>query len=213
MLVRYLKVDIPSRLERTRAELEAGIQREQLGIFGALLQSELEADEKRSQRLEEEAAALVSAGTETTAWALAVSTFHLLANPDVLSRVTKELEAVVEDPLRIPAWNILEKLPYFSAVIQEGLRLAYGGSARNARVPTQEDLVYRGEWEGNLVELAIPRGYAIGMSAVLAHHDEKVYPDSHSFAPERWLDEGTRKQLDRGLFVFSKGSRACPGMK
>ncbi|KAF0327386.1 major facilitator superfamily transporter [Colletotrichum asianum] len=60
----------------------------------------------------------------------------------------------------------------------------------------------------------IPRGYAIGMSAVIAHHDESVYPESHAFVPERWLDENGRhrKELDRALLAFSKGSRGCLGI-
>jgi len=47
------------------------------------------------------------------------------------------------------------------------------------------------------------------------HHNEDVYPDSHAFLPERWLDaQGQRRtNLDRGLLSFSKGSRQCLGMK
>lgn len=106
-------------------------------------------------------------------------------------------------------------MPYLGAVVSEGLRLSYGVAARTARTATEEDLVYRGEWDKRPVEYVIPRGYAVGMSAVMTHHDETVFPDSHAFAPERWIDEDNqrRKEVERGMMAFSKGSRACLAMK
>jgi len=47
------------------------------------------------------------------------------------------------------------------------------------------------------------------MTSVLLHHDEKIFPDSHTFDPERWVDN---PRLDRYLVSFSKGSRSCIGM-
>lgn len=106
-----------------------------------------------------------------------------------------------------------EKLPYLGAVVKEGLRLSYGVSARTARIATEEDLVYRGEWNKKDVEYIIPRGYAVGMSTVITHHDENIFPDSYRFLPERWLDEQSKKEAERGLMSFSKGSRRCLASK
>ena len=199
LLVRTLKIDIPKRV---RADMDAGIQRERPTVFGSLLSSNLEAHEKQPH----EAVAVVGAGTETTSWALAVITYHLLTKPELLVKLRAELSTVIDDPLQLPAWTTLEKLPYLGAVLQEGLRLSYGVSARTARVPTQENLVYRGEFDKKPVEYVIPQGFAVGMSAALTHHDE---------SPERWLDENNerRKDVERGMMAFSKGSRACIGMK
>lgn len=212
LLVRTLKIDIPKRV---RADMDAGIQRERQTVFGSLLASNLDAHEKQPQRLADEAVAVVGAGTETTSWALAVITYHLLTKPELLVKLRTELSTVIDDPLHLPAWTVLEKLPYLGAVLQEGLRLSYGVSARTARVPTQENLVYRGQFDKKPVEYVIPQGYAIGMSAALTHHDESVFPDSYAFIPERWLDENNerRKDVERGMMAFSKGSRACIGMK
>lgn len=215
LLIRTLKIDIPSRVRKTKADMDAGIRYERPTVFGSLLESDLEAHEKQPQRLADEATAVVGAGTETTSWALAVITYHLLTKPELLAKLRKELNEAIDDPLHLPAWTTLEKLPYLGAVLQEGLRLSYGVSARTARVPTQESLLYRGEWNKKSVEYIIPRGYAIGMSAALTHHDESVFPDSDSFIPERWLDENNerRKDVEKGMMAFSKGSRACIGMK
>lgn len=215
LLIRTLKIDIPNKVKRTKTELDAGIRHERPTVFGSLLESDLEFLEKNPQRLADEAAAVVGAGTETTSWALGVITYHLLTKPELLVKLQKELNSVVDDPKHLPSWTTLENLPYLGAVLQEGLRLSYGVSARTARVPTEENLVYRGEFNKKPIEYVIPRGYAVGMSSAITHHDETVFPDSYQFAPERWLDENNqrRKDVERGMLSFSKGSRSCLGMK
>ncbi|KAK1707210.1 cytochrome P450 [Colletotrichum lupini] len=214
LLIRTLKIDIPNKVKHTKAELDAGIRHERPTVFGSLLESDLELLEKNPQRLADEAAAVVGAGTETTSWALGVITYHLLTKPHLLKKLQDELKAVVDDPKHLPGWTSLENLPYLGAVLQEGLRLSYGVSARTARVPTEENLVYRGEFNKKPVEYVIPAGYAVGMSAVITHHDETVFPDSYQFIPERWLDENNqrRKDVEKGMLAFSKGSRSCLGM-
>ena len=51
------------------------------------------------------------------------------------------------------------------------------------------------------------------MSCVLMHHDERVFPDSYRFLPERWTDREERKRLEKYMVAFSKGSRQCVGLK
>ncbi|KAF4452141.1 cytochrome P450 oxidoreductase [Fusarium austroafricanum] len=213
LLVRTLQIDIPARVEKTKSDLHAGIHYDRPTVFADLLQSEFEEKEKNTVRLAEEAVAVVNAGTETTSWTLAVITYFLLSQPETLKKLRDELSQAVEDPCHLPSWTELEHLPYLGAVINEGLRLGYGVSSRSARVPTTEDLVYRGEFNKKPMTLVIPRGYAIGMSAAIAHHDEANFPDSYSFIPERWLNEDNkpRKDLERSMIAFSKGSRGCLG--
>ncbi|KAH6974432.1 cytochrome P450 [Ilyonectria sp. MPI-CAGE-AT-0026] len=214
LLIRTLKIDIPNKVKKTKSELDAGIRHERPTVFGSLLESDLELLEKQPRRLADEATAVVGAGTETTSWALAIITYHLLTKPDLLAKLTGELNGAVSDSKHLPTWTTLEKLPYLGAVLQEGLRLSYGVSARTARIPTEENLVYSGEFNKKSVEYVIPRGYAVGMSAAITHHDELVFPDSYEFIPERWLDENNqrRKDVERGMLAFSKGSRSCLGM-
>lgn len=223
LLIKTMNVDIPNQIRKGKADRQAGIvsNPDKPTVFEALLDSDLPEHEKTITRLANEGTAVMGAGTETTSWTLSVITFYLLTQPAVLARLTEELRAVVSNPHNLPPWSTLEALPYLGAVVHEGLRLSYGVSARTARVPTGEDLLYRGEWtpEGRSapvsVEYVIPRGYAIGMSSPISHHDEAVWPDSHSFIPERWLDNDMkrRKELERCLLSFSKGSRSCLGMK
>jgi hypothetical protein len=106
-----------------------------------------------------EAVSLLGAATETTSWALGVMTYYLLSQPQTMRRLRAELEAAVEDRNDLPPLTTLEKLPYLSAVI-----------------PTNEDLVYRGEFKKKPVELVLPRGFAVGMSSAITHHDERYFP-------------------------------------
>ncbi len=190
-------------------------------MFLSIFDSDLPPEEKAIFRLTGEGSAILAAGTETTSWALTVMTYYLLTQPDVLRRLTAELSAAVPDPHHLPSWSALEQLPYLGAVVQEGLRLSYGVSSRTARIPTEEDLTYHGVWtppgSAAPVELdfVVPRGSAIGMSSSILHHNEDVFPDSHSFIPERWLDENgqRRKDLERCMLSFGRGSRQCLGMK
>ncbi|KAL6703424.1 hypothetical protein ACN47E_009683 [Coniothyrium glycines] len=212
--VRTLQIDLPNRVLRAKAEMDAGITYDRPTIFGSLLRSDLDILEKGPQRLADEAGAVIGAGTETTSWALSVITYHLLTKPALFQKLVAELTTVTRDSKHLPTWSSLETLPYLGAVIQEGLRLSYGVSSRTARIPTEENLLYRGEWNKRSVQCMIPRGYAIGMSAFITHHDEQAFPNSYEFIPERWLDEqnARRKDVERSMLAFSKGSRSCLGM-
>lgn len=146
-------------------------------------------------------------------WTLSVITFYLLSEPTILSRLTQELNST--DPANLSSWSTLEKLPYLYGVVMEGLRLSYGETARSPRVPRDEDLTYRSECGGKKYEYIIPRGTAVGASSVLMHHNQDIFPQSESFMPERWVDENgqRRRELERGMMSFSRGSRQCLGMK
>ncbi len=53
------------------------------------------------------------------------------------------------------------------------------------------------------------------MTSVHLHHNESIFPNSHEFIPERWLEkrpEGAAP-LEKYLVSFSRGSRQCVGIK
>lgn len=89
-------------------------------VFRELLDSDLPTEEKTLERLRFEATSIVSAGMETTKWVLSVGTYHVLKNPEVAAKLNAELLKTWPDVDNPPALSELEKLPYLSAVIQEG---------------------------------------------------------------------------------------------
>ncbi|GCB21809.1 trichodiene oxygenase [Aspergillus awamori] len=208
---------MPARIQAARQDYQTttGCSTSTTGsgsIFRDILRSSLPEAEKTDRRLGGEGFSMISAGTETTAWTLTVTSFHLLSQPETLSKLTRELQDADASQL---SWVGLEKLPYLSAVILEGLRLSYGVTARIPRIAPNERLLYRGEFHGRSIEYVIPPGTPMGMSNAINHHNEAVFPDSHTFRPERWLgiDDAQRRRMENCLTSFSKGSRQCLGMK
>jgi cytochrome P450 len=106
-------------------------------IFHDIITSNLTTSEKTLDRLWQEGQTFVAAGTETTAWALTVITFYLLQDPAKLERLQEELLAA-----KASSSIELKKLPYLSAVIQEGLRLSYGVCSRLPRIAPDATLVF-----------------------------------------------------------------------
>jgi cytochrome P450 len=172
-------------------------------VFRELLASKLPPSEKEPKRLAADAQVLVSAGSETTARALTFATFCLLTNSGVLRCLKQELEKAVptSDPASSISLSQLQNLPYLSGVIKESLRLSYGVAGRLARVRPNEDMKYQ-SW-------VIPAGTPVSMTSYDVHHDESVFPDSHFFKPERWIQN---PGLERYLVSFGKGTRQCLGM-
>lgn len=172
-------------------------------IFHELLESDLPPQEKSVDRLADEAQLMIGAGLETTAWALTVTSFHLINNPVILKKLRAELEAAIPKPTSELDSLSLEQLPYLSACIREGIRLSYGVSARNPRISPDKLTKYK-DW-------VIPAGTPVSMTTVDIHHDEHIFPNSRSFIPERWLDNPKTAKgdnLNRYFVAFGKGARS-----
>ena len=173
-------------------------------VFHALRDDpDLPAEEKSLPRLTAEAISLVGAGTLTAGHMLSITMYHLLANPQILSKLQQELErASADGSANLQA---LEQLPYLNAVINEGLRLSYGVLHRLTRVHPDRALKF-GDW-------TIPPGVPIGTSPVFIHNDEAVFPDHERFDPERWFaGKEEREFMLRRISNFGHGSRQCVGI-
>lgn len=181
-------------------------------VFHELLESSLPTEEKTTTRLQHEAQAIIGAGTETTAWTLAVISFYLVHNRALLTELQDAIELGNPTSLEVLPWRMLEQIPYVTAIILEGLRLTYGVATRLARVAPDETLYFQTDSE---VKFVIPPGSAIGMTSLMVHHNPDIFPDSKDFKPERWIDADGKVRIDlqKYLLSFSKGSRQCLGMK
>ncbi|KAI0550319.1 putative cytochrome P450 [Xylaria curta] len=185
-------------------------------IFHELLESDLPDNEKTADRLWQEGQIIIGAGTETTAWTLSVILFYILQKKPIFRRLIAELETAIPDPRSRPTCSELEQLPYLSACISEGLRLSYGVSTRLQRTSPNGPIVYRpsNEYPASKSEYIIPQGTPVGMTSVLVHHNERIFPHSKEFDPTRWLDgKGKRdRSRDKYILSFSRGSRQCIGI-
>ena len=159
--------------------------------------------EKTKRRLAMEAQSLIGAGSVSTAHVLALTTYQILANPSVLSRLLSELESAIPDPNVITPMVELENLPFLTAVIYEGLRLGPGISHRLQRVHPDKALAYG--------KYTIPPGTPVGMTSIFTHHNASIFPDPEIFNPDRWLPLDDNKDIFKYIFSFGKGTRQCVG--
>ncbi|KAJ5826070.1 hypothetical protein N7474_003208 [Penicillium riverlandense] len=174
-------------------------------IFDSLISSDVPAQERTLDRLEDESALLLGAGTETTARAITVSMFHLMSRPGLMHTLREELKTVLSTPTSKASWADLEKLPYLTGVVNEGLRLAHGMTARLARISPTDPLFYK-DW-------VIPAGTPVSQSNYFVHMDSTLFPDPGTFDPERWIRAAEKGEyLSRFIVAFTKGSRQCLGI-
>jgi cytochrome P450 len=168
----------------------------------------LPAEEKTFERVYDEMGALTGAAFETTAHVMRIVLYYVYTDSTILTRLRAEIDeahAAAAEETDGPTLSALEQLPYLTSVIMEGLRLGPGNATRMARIAPDRDMTY-GQWH-------IPAGTPVGMTTILLHMDERVYPQPECFAPDRWMDAEVRKKSDKTFAPFSRGTRNCGGMQ
>ncbi|PVH91467.1 cytochrome P450, partial [Periconia macrospinosa] len=153
-------------------------------------------------RIYQEVATVSAAGFETTASAMRLILYHVYSNAEILQRLRQELTSISTQPSEL-ILKELEELPYLTAVLKEGMRLSPAVASRAARI-TDKDLFYKG-WR-------IPARSPVGMTTLLMHTNEKLYPEPMRFIPDRWMESSSRKASSYGFAPFSRGTRICLGM-
>lgn len=159
-------------------------------IMSLLLQAETEDGERLTDlELRNELLTLLLAGHETTANQLAWTWERLLRNPAAYERLKEAVrgsdEARAAEVVEQTIWEGMRNRPVIPAV------------GRRVTVPWQ------------LGDYAIPAGTAVGISILLLHHREDLYPDPFAFRPERW--EGVAKPGTYTWIPFGGGIRRCLG--
>ncbi|KJZ68590.1 Trichodiene oxygenase [Hirsutella minnesotensis 3608] len=175
-------------------------------IISAFADGNIPAEERKIDRLLSEGSTILFGGTETTSRALSLGMFYLLSDMSQLIKLREELDTLPFSSNNNYSMSQLESLPYLTGVVQESLRLLYGPMARLARIATDEPLQYKA--------FTIPPGTPVSQSSYFVHTDPSIYPNPHSFDPERWVTAvQDRFPLSKFLVTFSKGSRQCIGIQ
>ncbi|KAF2997728.1 hypothetical protein E8E14_001942 [Neopestalotiopsis sp. 37M] len=176
-------------------------------IVHEIVDSKLPQPEKAFTRVMDDVATITGAGFETTASALRLICYHVFSDSNILQQLRAELASTINSESRNEdkvGLRTLEQLPYLTSVIMEGLRLSPAVGSRAARIAPDRDLFYNG--------IRIPAGTPVGMTTILMHHDETLYPSPQSFNPQRWMEPESRRMLDKTYAPFSRGTRICLGM-
>ncbi len=167
-------------LRRSEPDLE-----DRTDVLSLLLRARDEDDEPMTDvELRDELMTLLLAGHETTATGLAFAFDLLLRNPRVLARLREELIAGDDT--------------YLDAVVTETLRLRPVIDA-NARTLTKPRTI--GGWD-------LPAGIRVYPAIAVVHMREDLYPQSHEFRPERFIDSEAESYA---WLPFGGGIRRCIG--
>ena len=147
------------------------------------------------QELRDELMALLMAGHETTATAIAWAMYWIHHEPDVKAKLLAELDALAADatPTQI------SQLPYLSAVCQETLRRSPVAMFTFPRV-AQESVTIEGH--------TFTPGTTFLGCIFLTHQREELYPNPKAFRPERFLEN---KFSPYEFIPFGNGARRCVG--
>jgi cytochrome P450 len=81
-------------------------------IFHGVMRADLSESDKTDDRMIDESRVILGAGTDTTARALSVITYHLLSDQERLKKLKSELETALPDPNSLPSCSQVETLPY-----------------------------------------------------------------------------------------------------
>jgi cytochrome P450 len=141
------------------------------------------------------------AGTETTTTSIRALLLRMLMHPDVQRKVQQEIDDVIGRD-RLPSMDDRSRMPYTEATIQEAMRV---GAAIPINAPHSclEDATFGG--------YTFPKGTTVLVNIWAVHHDETLFPDPHSFRPERFINADGNFVKHEAVIPFAIGKRYCPG--
>ncbi|KAF5671908.1 cytochrome P450 monooxygenase [Fusarium denticulatum] len=155
------------------------------------------------QEMGAEAVDLLVAGSNTTAYTLAVAITQIGKNSRVKERVVEALGARAINAENLPSSVELEQIEYLNASVRESVRFAIGSPGRLPRIVPRNapPLIVNGQ--------VVPPGSVIGMSAYTMNFSKELWgEDADTLKPDRWLGVGGK---DANMCSFSKGLRSCLG--
>lgn len=139
---------------------------------------------------------------------LGFTTYELAVNPDVQQKLFEEITEV-EFGLngKKITYDQLQKMKYLDMVISESLR-KWPPIALTDRLCVKD---YMYEEDG--VKLKIKKGMMVAVPSISLHYDEKYFPKSEVFDPERFNDENKRNIKPGTYLPFGIGPRNCIGSR
>jgi cytochrome P450 len=150
-------------------------------------------------QLRDEMMTIFLAGHETTANALTWTWYLLSQNPEVETKLHREIDEVLRG--RLPVAEDYPRLSYTEMVFAESMRL----------YPPAWIIGRRALNDYQINGYLIPARSILLMSQYLMHRNEKYFTDPLKFDPERWRPEAKESRPKFCYFPFGGGPRVCIG--
>ena len=142
------------------------------------------------------------AGIETTRYTLQYAILHMVAYPDIQSKVQEEIDQIV-GPHDLPKLIHRPDLGYTEAVLRESMRLS-------SVLPTGVN--HKTLCDTSVGGYDVPSNTMVLVNHWALHYDPKVWKNVDHFIPERFLDmNGKLGPTPDNWFPFSAGERGCLG--
>ncbi|XP_074654338.1 cytochrome P450 20A1-like isoform X2 [Tubulanus polymorphus] len=156
------------------------------------------------EEITSDASTFMVAGYHTSANSMIWALYFLAMHTDVQDKHFKELSKILDRNVEITP-DIIMQMPYLQQVFDETLRCA-AVAPWAARVNLDTDSTLGGH--------EIPKGTPVIQALGVSFRDEKVYPQPHTFDPERFSREQVKTRPPHAFEPFGfAGKRKCPGCK
>jgi cytochrome P450 len=152
----------------------------------------------------------IQAGSETTGYTVAICLYNLLANPQALSRLRKEIGEVsemTEEGWTLPPSSVLRSCQYLEACVKESNRIT-----PTVNIPSERVVPAGGR---TIAGVFVPGGTIVGNNTAGMYMDPAIWgADVEAYRPERWLEasEEQRIRMNKATLLFSAGKRMCLGL-
>ncbi|XP_041858390.1 cytochrome P450 [Melanotaenia boesemani] len=174
-------------------------------VEGAYLTHLLLSDQMTTTEILGSITELLLAGVDTTSNTISWSLYHLAKEPEIQEQLYQEVISVCPGD-KVPTSSDIAQMPYLKAIIRETLRL-YPVVPGNARVSVESEII--------VGDHLFPKKTLFHLCHYAVSYDENIFPDPHTFLPQRWLRGGEDKfkQHPFGSVPFGFGIRACLGRR
>lgn len=191
-------------VQKKMEDLEVKAQLEQ-SVEGAYLTHLLLSDQMTVTEILGSITELLLAGVDTTSNTISWSLYLLAKHPEFQEQLYQEVISVCPGD-KVPNSDDTAHMPYLKAIIKETLRL-YPVVPGNARVTVEDEIVVGG--------YLFPKKTLFHLCHYCVSYDENIFPDPHTFMPQRWLRGADEKYKLHpfGSVPFGFGVRACLGRR
>lgn len=149
------------------------------------------------------AALFFDAGYETTSTLLGFVAHVLVNDLSLQDRLREEVNELFKNEGAFD-YNVMNKLPFMDAVINETFRMYPPVTDFSTRVASV-DYEYG--------DITIPKGVAVQVGVHLLHHDPEHWPEPEKFDPYRFYGENKSNASSFAFQPFGGGPRNCVGMR
>ncbi|CAO2647238.1 Nn.00g081600.m01.CDS01 [Neocucurbitaria sp. VM-36] len=154
-----------------------------------------------TEEIKQTSGTLIIGGSETSATLLSGAIFHLVKNPEWMTKLHQELQSTFKDESQI-SFASLSQLEILNAVIQETFRMYPPVPTSLPRCVPKEGATICGTF--------IPPDTSLGIPQYSAYRSSRNFKNPNTYAPQRFLgDEDYTNDKRSVIQPFSVGPRNC----